>query len=217
MLSYRRRQSQRTIFNVSPSNSTRHTGSMKLFERPEETLVGEAGDRDQGGYSSRGPEATPAGGHAAAARGRPAPAEGRRAARDGDDAATDCGELETEDGRRAADTSGLGGGGEGRAPLASAHCELATAPWAQPDGPRAGGGRERARGGPLGGRSIDADRAEPREPGGPTKTGEARGQGVTRTSSQRGGIAAGPHSQAPREEAPAKVEEIRRLPVREAR
>ncbi|SRR6266851_680098 len=209
MLSYRRRQSQRRIFNVSRSNSTRQTGSMKLSERPKETLVDEAGDRDQGGYSSRGPEASPGGCHAAAARGRPAPAEGHRAARDGDDAATDCGELETEDGRLAPDTTRLGGGGKGRTPLAPAHCELATAPWAQPGGPRAGGGRERTSGGPLGGRSIDADRAESHEPGGLTESGEARGQGVTRRSSQGDSIADGSPSQAQSEEAPAKVEEIR--------
>src|ERR1700716_2242829 len=117
MLSYRRRQSQRTIFNVVPSNSTRHTESMKLSELSEETLVGEAGDRDERGDYARSPETSSDGRHATSARGRPAPAEGRRVARDGDYAATECGELEAGDGRFAADTTGIGGGSEGCATL----------------------------------------------------------------------------------------------------
>ncbi len=212
---------QRRGLALSGGRLDNQSGSLpmarSLSDLHEETLVGKTGNGDEGGDCARSPETSPDGCHAAAARGGPAPAEGGRAARDTRDSAPERERLEATHGGGACDPPGIGGGREGRAPLPAAHRELATTPWAQPDGPRAGGGCERASGGPLGGRSIDADRAEPREPGGPTETGEERGQGVTRTSSQRDGIADGSHSQAPREEAPAKVEEIRRLPVREAR
>ena len=179
-----------------------------LSDLHEETLVGKTGNGDQGGDCARSPETSPDGCHAPAARGRPAPAESGRAARDARDSAPERERLEAPHGGDACHPTRLAGGREGRAPLTAVHRELAPTPWAQPDGPRASGGCERARGGPLGGRRIDAHRAEPRALGGLAETGEARGQGVTRPSRQRDGIGQGSHSQASREDAPPKVEEI---------
>ncbi len=179
-----------------------------LSDLHEEALVGKTRNGDQKDDCARSPEGSPGGCHATASRGHPAPAEGRGAARDGDDAAPEHEWLEAAHGSCAINSAGVRGRREGRTPLASADRELATAPWCQPDGPGAVGGRERTSRCSLGSRRIDSDRAEPDESCGVTEGEEAGGEGVARAQGQGDGIAEAPDSQASREETAQKIEAI---------
>src|SRR6266446_3363901 len=159
-------------------------GARNLSESEKETLGGEAGDGDQGGYRPRGPAASPGSSSAASTRGPSAPAEGGRASGYADDPAPECGRLEAVDGRRSHGPPRVRGGGEGRAALASVGSEPEETAWSEPDGPGAADGCECASRGPLGGGRIDADWPEPGDPGGFAEGEEARGKGVARTPGQ---------------------------------
>ena len=153
------------------------------------------------------PEASPGGCHAAAARDGSAPKEGDGSPGDGHDPAPECEWLEAAHRGCSRDPTRVRGRGEGRAAFASAHWELAAAPWAESDGPCAACGCERDSRGPLGGRGLNAHRPEPRQTGGFTEGREAGGEGVARSQGQGDGIAEASDSQAPDEET-QKIEAV---------
>jgi len=185
---------------MSPSRQDNvhvHRGiSRSLSHVQEETLRGKAGGNDQGSNSSRSSEASPGSGHATSARAPAATKESDGTSSDRDEVTPECERLETTHGGIARNPAGVGGRREGRAAVAPADSEPPEAPWAESDGVGTPGGCERARGGPLGGRTFHAGREESWFPGGATETGEARSKGVTRSRGQRDQGAEASHSQA---------------------